>query len=53
MWGAEPEVRARLFTLLDQPGVDRVILNPRIIAAESKPMATVSRGLETEVSAFP
>lgn len=43
------EVRTQLIRVLDQPGVDRVILNPQITSPGAKPLGTVPRELETEV----
>jgi alkanesulfonate monooxygenase SsuD/methylene tetrahydromethanopterin reductase-like flavin-dependent oxidoreductase (luciferase family) len=45
---AEP-VRERLAGLLDQPGVDRVILSPQIVGPGAKPLDGVLRELELRV----
>jgi 5,10-methylenetetrahydromethanopterin reductase len=47
--GTAEEVRAGLRRLLDQPGVDRVILNPQIVGPGSKPLDVVLGELETQV----
>ena len=47
--GTAAEVRDQLARLLDQPGVDRVILNPQIVGPGARPLPTVLRELETDV----
>ena len=47
--GTAEQIRTGLIRLLDQPGVDRVILNPQIVGPGAKPLDVVLRELETEV----
>lgn len=47
--GTAETVREGLARLLDQPGVDRVILNPQIVGPGAKPLDVVLRELETDV----
>ena len=47
--GTSEQIRAGLARLLDQPGVDRVILNPQIIGPGAKPLDVVLRELETQI----
>ena len=47
--GTAEQIREGLTRLLDQPGVDRVILNPQIVGPGAKPLDVVLRELETEV----
>ena len=47
--GTPEQVRDGLARLLDQPGVDRVILNPQIVGPGAKPLDVVLRELETQV----
>jgi 5,10-methylenetetrahydromethanopterin reductase len=47
--GTATEVRENLRHLLDTPGVDRVILNPQIVGAGSKPLQDVLREFEREI----
>ena len=47
--GTAEQVRDGLIRLLDQPGVDRVILNPQIVGPGAKPLDVVLRELETQV----
>ncbi|MGE0224203.1 MAG: LLM class flavin-dependent oxidoreductase [Acetobacteraceae bacterium] len=47
--GTAEEVRAQFVRLLDQPGVDRVILTPQVIGAGARPMPDVLRALADQV----
>ncbi|MEI7711132.1 MAG: LLM class flavin-dependent oxidoreductase [Rhodospirillales bacterium] len=47
--GTAEQIRDGLARLLDQPGVDRVILNPQIVGPGAKPLDVVLRELETQV----
>ena len=47
--GTAAELRERFVALLDQPGIDRVILTPQVIGAGARPLDTVLRELEREV----
>jgi alkanesulfonate monooxygenase SsuD/methylene tetrahydromethanopterin reductase-like flavin-dependent oxidoreductase (luciferase family) len=47
--GTAAEVRDQLRRLLDTPGVDRVILNLRIVGPGAKPLETVLREFEQEI----
>lgn len=47
--GTASELRERFAALLDQPGIDRVILTPQVIGAGARPLDTVLRELEREV----
>lgn len=47
--GTAAELRERFVALLDQPGVDRVILTPQVVGTGARPLDTVLRELEREV----
>ncbi len=47
--GTAAELRERFAALLDQPGIDRVILTPQVIGAGAQPLDTVLRELERDV----
>ena len=50
--GTAEEIRDGLRRLLDQPGVDRVILNPQIVGPGAKPLDLVLRELERDVLSY-
>lgn len=49
--GVGPDVAERLRALLDQPGVDRVIINPQVVGAGARPLPEVLRDFESRVLA--
>lgn len=49
--GTAEEVRTQLGRLLDQPGLDRIILTPQVIGAGARPLDEVLREFGTEVLA--
>ncbi len=50
--GTPRDVIRQLSQLLDQPGIDRVILNPQIIGPGAKPLPVVLNELETQILPF-
>lgn len=49
--GTPEEVRAQLGRLLDQPGIDRVILTPQVVGAGARPLDEVLQAFEADVLA--
>ncbi len=49
--GTAADIRAQLSRLLDQPGLDRIILTPQVVGAGARPLATVLREFGDEVLA--
>ncbi|MGE0418254.1 MAG: LLM class flavin-dependent oxidoreductase [Acetobacteraceae bacterium] len=47
--GTAEEVRAQLGRLLDQPGLDRIVITPQVVGAGARPLQDVLREFETEV----
>jgi 5,10-methylenetetrahydromethanopterin reductase len=49
--GSPEQVRAQFGRLLDQPGIDRIILTPQVIGGGARPLGEVLRDFETDVLA--